>query len=326
MERKWNEMGSQDTMKRINRRILPVLLLGALLLCSCAGKDEGQQASGGSAEAGQVEQQGQAEAGASQGEAAGDRQPGPGGALADGSYKAEFSTDSTMFRVNEACEGLGTLTVQDGQMTIHVSLQSKNIVNLYPGLAADAAKEGAELLEPTEDTVTYSDGWTEEVYGFDIPVPALDTEFDLALIGKKGKWYDHKVKVANPVQAEAAGQEAAPAAGQRQEAAELADGSYRIEITFEGGTGRAGILSPVSLQVADGKATARIQWDSPNYDYMLVDGEKYLPVNQGGDSVFEIPVLCFDEPMEVIGDTLAMSTPHEVEYTITFHSDTIRDA
>ena len=39
---------------------------------------------------------------------------------------------------------------------------------------------------------------TEEVYGFDIPVPAIDEEFDLALIGKKNKWYDHKVKVTNP--------------------------------------------------------------------------------------------------------------------------------
>ena len=44
----------------------------------------------------------------------------------------------------------------------------------------------AELLEPTTDTVTYSDGESEEVYGFDIPVPALDKEFDVALIGEKG--------------------------------------------------------------------------------------------------------------------------------------------
>ena len=121
------------------------------------------------------------------------------GTLADGVYSAEFRTDSSMFHVNEANEGKGTLTVKDGQMTIHVSLVSKNILNLYPGLAADAEKEGAVLLQPTTDTVTYSDGETEEVYGFDIPVPALDTEFDLALIGTSGKWYDHKVSVSNPV-------------------------------------------------------------------------------------------------------------------------------
>ena len=118
--------------------------------------------------------------------------------LEDGVYSADFTTDNSMFRVSEACEGKGTLTVENGEMTIHISLGSKNIVNLYPGLAEDAQKEGAELLSPTVDTVTYSDGWTEEVYGFDVPVPVLDEEFDLALIGTKGKWYDHKVVVSNP--------------------------------------------------------------------------------------------------------------------------------
>ena len=75
-------------------------------------------------------------------------------------------------------------------------------MNLYPGLKEDAQKEGAELLQPTTDTVTYSDGMTEEVYGFDVPVPALDEEFDLALIGTKGTWYDHKVSVTNQEKAE----------------------------------------------------------------------------------------------------------------------------
>lgn len=120
-------------------------------------------------------------------------------ALEDGVYSAEFDTDSSMFHVNEACDGVGRLTVKDGQMTIHISLPSKKIVNLYAGLAEDAKKDGAQLLEPTTDTVTYEDGTTEEVYGFDVPVPALGEEFDLALIGTKGTWYDHKVSVSNPV-------------------------------------------------------------------------------------------------------------------------------
>jgi len=124
-----------------------------------------------------------------------------GETLEDGLYKAEFNTDSSMFHVNEACNGLGDLTVKDGKMVIHVSLVSKKIVNLYPGLAEDAKKDGAVLLQPTTDTVTYSDGDTEEVYGFDIPVPALNAEFDLAIIGESGKWYDHKVSVSNPVPA-----------------------------------------------------------------------------------------------------------------------------
>ena len=122
--------------------------------------------------------------------------------LADGVYKADFVTDNGMFQVNEAYDGKGTLTVKDGQMTIHVVMPSKNIVNLYEGLAEDAQKDGAELLQPTVDTVTYSDGTTEEVYGFDIPVTVIDQEFDLALIGKKGVWYDHKVSIENPVKDE----------------------------------------------------------------------------------------------------------------------------
>jgi len=125
------------------------------------------------------------------------------GTLADGVYNAEFTTDHSMFHVNEAYGNIGTLTVKDGQMTIHVTLVSKNIVNLFPGLAEDAEKEGAALLEPTTDTVDYKDGTTDEAYGFDIPVPAIGEEFDCALLGKKGKWYDHKVMVSNPVPVEA---------------------------------------------------------------------------------------------------------------------------
>ncbi|MBD5518148.1 MAG: cobalt chelatase [Lachnospiraceae bacterium] len=232
--------------------------------------------------------------------------------LPDGIYTAEFKTDSSMFRVSEACDGKGTLTVENGEMTIHISLGSKKIVNLYPGLARDAEKEGAKLLMPTEDMVTYSDGMKEEVYGFDVPVPSLDTEFDLALIGTKGKWYDHKVSVSNPVPS---GDSA-----QAKSADAPEDGTYSIDITFTGGSGKAQIISPVSVTVKDGKAAATMQWNSPNYDYMIVDGNKYLPVNTEGDSVFEIPVQRFDEPLTVIGDTVAMSKPHEIEYTITFHS------
>lgn len=104
----------------------------------------------------------------------------------------------------------------------------------------------------------------------------------------------------------------------------LSDGSYTVEITFEGGSGKAEILSPVTLLVEDKKVTARVCWNSPNYDYMLVDGEKYLPINTEGDSVFEIPVSGFDDKIDVIGDTVSMSKPHEVEYSLTFHSDTIK--
>ncbi len=121
-------------------------------------------------------------------------------ALADGEYQARFKSDSSMFKVNEAYDDMGTLTVKNGEMVIHISLPSENIVNLFPGTADDAQKDGAVLLEPTKDQVTYSDGTTETVNGFDVPVPYLDKEFDLALIGTKGKWYDHKVVVSSPAQ------------------------------------------------------------------------------------------------------------------------------
>ena len=124
-------------------------------------------------------------------------------ALEDGTYTATFTTDHSMFHVNEAYDNKGTLTVKDGVMTIHVTLVSKNIVNLFPGLAEDVQKDGATLLEPTEETVNYADGTTGTAYAFDIPVPAIGEEFDCALIGKKGKWYDHKVMVSDPVPVEA---------------------------------------------------------------------------------------------------------------------------
>ena len=230
--------------------------------------------------------------------------------LADGVYTADFDTDSSMFHANEACDGKGTLTVENGEMTFHVSLVSKKIVNLYPGKAADAEANESDWLQPTTDTVTYSDGTSEEVYGFDIPVSAVDADFDLAILGTKGKWYDHVVSVRNAV--EQAGT-AAPA-----------DGTYTCDVTLEGGSGRATVESPAALTVADGKMTATIVWSSPNYDYMIVDGEKYLPTNTEGNSTFEIPVAALDTSLDVTADTVAMSTPHEIEYTLTFDSTSLK--
>ena len=301
-------------MNRMKKYIAVTMLLMAMLLTGCAGNTDNEQAS--TQENTQASTQKEAE-------------------LADGVYTAEFNTDSSMFHVNEACDGKGKLTVENGQMTIHISLASTHIVNLYVGLAEDAAKDGAKLLEPTTDTVTYSDGTSEEVYGFDVPVPALDEEFDLAILGTKGKWYDHKVSVSNPVAGYNESGEDASLAPTEDTLIEseveykdsLEEGSYTVEIKFEGGSGRASMQSPVTLTVAaDGKMTATVEWSSPNYDYMIVDGEKLFPVNTDGNAVFEIPVAGFDTPITVIGDTVAMSKPHEIEYTLTFLSDTLKNA
>ncbi len=244
------------------------------------------------------------------------------GELADGEYTVEFDTDSTMFHANEATDGKVTLTVKDGEMTVHVPLVSKSIVNLYYGTAEDAQKEGAELLEPTVDTVTYSDGTTDEVYAFDIPVPALNEEYDVAIIGEKGTWYDHKVSVSGPLDESA---DASDEAEADVSSIGLEDGVYMIDVSMEGGTGKATIASPTELTVMAGEAVATIEWSSPNYDYMVVDGETYLPVNTDGNSVFVIPVTVLDEPMTVIGDTTAMSEPHEVEYTLVFDSSSVEE-
>ena len=247
--------------------------------------------------------------------------------LEDGTYTAEFDTDSGMFHVNEANDGKGELTVKDGKMTIHVSLNSKKIVNLFVGTAEDAQKDGAEILEPTTDTVTYSDGMTDEVYGFDIPVPAIDEEFDVALIGTKDKWYDHKVKVTNPEKKSDASVETTEDTKKvTAEDLKLKDGDYTAEVKMEGGSGKASVTSPAKFTVKDGEVTASVEWSSPYYDYMLIGDEKYEPVNEDGNSVFEIPVDGFDYPMEVVADTVAMSTPHEIEYTLQFDSASIKEA
>ena len=284
-------------------RFVSLLAVSALLaasLAGCGSSASSVASSASSAAVSSVAESAVSEA-ASESAAASSSQ-----ALEDGTYTAEFDTDSSMFHVNEASDGKGTLTVEDGQMTLHISLQSKKIVNLYVGMAADAPDHEAHWLQPTTDTVTYSDGTSEEVYGFDVPVEALDTDFQLAILGTKGKWYDHTVSVRN-VEAQAA------------EAVETpADGSYTCEVTLEGGSGRATVDSPAALTVADGKMTATIVWSSPNYDYMIVDGEKYLPTNTEGNSTFEIPVSALGVPLSVVADTVAMSTPHEIEYTLTF--------
>lgn len=284
-------------------RFVSLLAVSALLAASLAGcgSSASSVASSASSEAVSSVAESAVSEAASESAAASSAQ-----ALEDGTYTAEFDTDSSMFHVNEASDGKGTLTVEDGQMTLHISLQSKKIVNLYVGMAADAPDHEADWLQPTTDTVTYSDGTSEEVYGFDVPVEALDTDFQLAILGTKGKWYDHTVSVRN-VEAQAA------------EAVETpADGSYTCEVTLEGGSGRATVDSPAALTVADGKMTATIVWSSPNYDYMIVDGEKYLPTNTEGNSTFEIPVSALGVPLSVVADTVAMSTPHEIEYTLTF--------
>ena len=229
-------------------------------------------------------------------------------ALADGVYQASFSTDSSMFHANEACDGKGVLTVQNGQMSIYVTLAGKGIVNLFPGTAEDARKPGAEWLQPTLETVHYSDGTTDEANAFLIPVPYLDEEFDVALVGKKGTWYDHKVSVSDPQ----------PLADDTAESEVPADGSYTVEAVLQGGSGKASVQSPARLTVENGAMTATVIWSSKNYDRIIVNGQEYTPTYENELSCFTIPVSALGTPLPVQAETTAMSQPHMIDYTLTF--------
>lgn len=230
--------------------------------------------------------------------------PVPETPIPEGVYSAKFTTDSSMFHINEAYNNRGVLTVKDGKMTIHITLPSKNTVNLFFGTAEQAQKEGAELIQPTNDMVTYDDGYTEEVYGFDVPVPYLDEEFDCALIGTKGKWYDHKVKVTDPVPY-------------------IEDGEYTADVTLTGGSGKASITSPARITAKGGKLTAEIIWSSTHYEYMTIGDVQYDRVDTEGNSTFLIPVT-LDEDIAVSALTTAMSEPHLIDYTLHFDSATLQ--
>jgi hypothetical protein len=105
--------------------------------------------------------------------------------------------------------------------------------------------------------------------------------------------------------------------------ATLKDGEYSVDGTLTGGTGKASVEFPMTLRVRDGVITATLRWSSPNFDYMVAGGTRYLPVNAGGNSVFEIPS-ALDTDMAIIADTTAMSVPHEVAYTLRLDSATLK--
>ena len=272
------------------------IALCMMFMTACAGSSGGTD--GGASEEGSGDSSESAEAAVNE------------WGLADGTYVVDVSTSHAMFHINEANHGKGILTVANGEMTVHISLTSQKIVNVFYGKKEDAKKEGADLIEPTVDTVTYDDGMSDEVFGFDIPVPALDEPFAVAIIGTHGNWYDHELVVSNPVP----GDNIRDVVGWP---VTLDDGEYQADVVLEGGSGKASIESPAKLVVRDGEATLTVTWSSEYYDYMLVDDVRYEPVNTEGNSVFEIPVSVLGAPFPVIGDTTAMSEPHEIEYTIT---------
>ena len=267
----WCKHKEERQMKRL--AALVALMLTTLTIASCGGKQTAAEPAteAATSTAGEAAAETANEAEAADEAATDDEVQAPALALPDGYYTADFKTDGSMFHVNEAKDGKGILTVKDGEMTIHIVMPSKNVVNLFPGSAEDAQKDGAKLIQPKVEEVTYSDGTTEEVNSFDVSVPYLNQTFDLALVGTKGKWYDHKVSVSNAVPMDAAGS----GAGEEDqkaadEVAALIDAIYVQEWTEE-----------TDQMCADAKAA----WDAlTDAQKALVEGESADPDYFGRDT------------------------------------------
>lgn len=231
-------------------------------------------------------------------------------ALKDGVYPAEVDSSSSMFNITEA-----ELTVAEGKMSVCMTLSGSGYGKVFMGTGEEAEKaDEADYIQAEES----ADGKNV----FEIPVEALDQGIDCAAYSKKKEtWYDRTLVVrADSLPADAYKE----GNTKTVESLGLKDGDYTVEVVLEGGSGRTTVESPTELKIEKGQATAVITWSSSHYDYMKIGDEKYDPVNTEGNSAFEIPVTVFDYKQKVIADTTAMSTPHEIEYTLTFDSESIK--
>lgn len=226
--------------------------------------------------------------------------------LNDGEYSITVDSSSSMFTVTDC-----TLTVADGKMTARMTMGGTGYLYVFMGKGVNATEDGYIPFEEKPDGT----------HSFTVPVEGLDMGIDCAAFSrKKEKWYDRTLLFrADSLPAEAF----AEGVFNTAESLGLADGVYTAEVTLNGGSGRASITSPAKITVENGTAMAEIEWSSSKYDNMTVGGEKYSPVNTEGNSVFVIPVTGFDCKMPVSATTTAMSTPHDIEYTLFFDSSTL---
>lgn len=235
-----------------------------------------------------------------------------GDALEDGVYSVTVDSSSSMFNV-EACE----LTVADGTMTAVMHMGGKGYLNVFMGTGEAAAHADDAAMIPFAE-----DG--EGGHTFTVPVEALDMGVDCAAFSKKKElWYDRTLVFrADSLPLEAFREGVFPTV----ESLGLADGNYTVAVTLAGGSGRASVASPSALRVEEGAAFATVVWGSSSYDYMRIGDTQFSPLNTEGNAVFEIPVACFGRKLTVYADTTAMSTPHEIEYTLLFDPSTIQSA
>lgn len=228
--------------------------------------------------------------------------------LVDGTYNIDVDSSSSMFKI-VSCD----LTVDKGALTARMTMGGTGYLYVYPGTPEQAAAADKADYIPYEEE--------GESHVFTIPVKALNEPVPCAAFSKKKElWYARDlVFKADSLPAEAF----AKGRGTKAQDLNLADGTYTVDVTLEGGSGRATVDTPARITVSNGAVTALIRWSSSNYDYMVVNGERLEPVNEGGNSEFEVPVAGFDYRMPVTADTTAMSKSHEIDYTLYFDSSTI---
>ncbi|MBQ9661658.1 MAG: ABC transporter substrate-binding protein [Oscillospiraceae bacterium] len=235
--------------------------------------------------------------------------PVSGENLLDGDYAVTVESSSSMFRIVEA-----VLHVSEGGLSATITMSGTSYLYVYPGTALEAAtSDESGWIAYTEDS--------EGRFCFTLPVEALDAGVSCAAYSKnKELWYERTLLFrADSLPLEAFREGFFTTA----ESLGLADGDYLVEVSLSGGSGKAKLQSPAELHVKDGQCTATLVWGSKNYDYMRLGETKILPLPDRETSTFEIPVAIFDRPMAVIADTVAMSEPHEIEYSLMFHSETI---
>ena len=235
--------------------------------------------------------------------------PIDGSQVKDGVYDVTVDSSSSMFQI-VACQ----LTVENGSMTAQMTMGGTGYLYVYMGTGEQAANaDESEYIPFVEDAAG--------AHTYTVPVEALDAGIPCAAFSKnKEKWYDRTLVFradSLPADAFAEGVVTTP------ENLSLADGVYQVDVTLEGGSGRASVQSPAQMTVENGNVTASIVWSSSNYDYMKVDDIRYDAVIENDQSVFTIPVTCFDWKMAVVADTIAMSQPHEIDYALRFDSASI---
>ena len=229
--------------------------------------------------------------------------------LAEGDWPVAVKSSSSMFRIESA-----VLHVRGGAMTATLTMSGTSYLYVYPGAAleADAAAEDARIPFVEDE---------EGRHCFTIPVAALDAAVPCAAFSKnKELWYERSLLFradSLPTEAFREGFFVTP------ESLGLADGEYSAAVTLAGGSGRAYVESPARLTVQDGVCTARVVFSSKNYDYVRIGDMVFLPVNNEGNAAFALPVACFDRPMPIVADTVAMSEPHEIAYTLRFDASSL---